>query len=43
MKFVDYCESNKQMGRVCFQGSVWSPANFQEELVALREAFINAG
>ena len=30
-------------GLVLFQGSVWSPANFKEELLAPRETLINAG
>ena len=43
MKIVHYCESNKQMGRSEFRGSVWSPADFKEELPAPREAVINSG
>ena len=44
MKIVDYCESNKQLDRVCVSRiSIWSPTNFKEELPAPREALINAG
>ena len=45
MKIVDYCESNKQMGRACvsIQGQVWSPANFKEELPAPKGPLIQAG
>ena len=43
MKIVDYCESNTQMGQVCFVDQYEVLQNFSEELTATREALINAG
>ena len=43
IKIMDYCESNKQMGRVCALRTVCRPANFKEELPTPREALINTG
>ena len=43
MKFVDYYESNKQMGRVCVSRVSMKQCKIQGRMPAPQEALIKAG